>query len=120
MPDQVPDTTMRTGTGNAIQGLSHIITDTVAQATMTPIEAALDQNIGIIAIITGLVHDAPIPYTAVIAINLTIILHTHHIADYSHTQAHHTTSGLEACCIHIHPTYLHDRIDMSHSDSSRS
>ena len=57
MPDQVLDTSMRTGTGEAIQGLNHIITDTAAQATMSSIEAALGHNIGIISIITGVAHD---------------------------------------------------------------
>ena len=62
-PDQVPDITMRTGTGKAIQGLSHNFTDIIAQVIMIPIEAVLDHNIGIISIITGVAHDAPIPHT---------------------------------------------------------
>ena len=41
MPDQVLDTAMRTGTGEAVQALSHVITDTTAQAAMTPIEAIM-------------------------------------------------------------------------------
>ena len=52
MPNQVPDTAMRTGTGEAIQGLSHDFTDTAAPVVMTPIEAILDHDIGIIAILT--------------------------------------------------------------------
>ena len=61
MPDHVPDTAMRTGTGKAIQGLSHVITDTTAHDAMILIEAILDHNIGIIAIITGVAHNVPIP-----------------------------------------------------------
>ena len=72
MPDQVPDTTMRTGTGKAIQDLSHIITDIIAEATVTPIEVILHHDIWIITIITGVVHDAPIPHTGVMAINLAM------------------------------------------------
>ena len=47
---------MRTGTGGAVQGLSHIFTDTTAQVTKIPIEAIPDHDIGIIAIITGVAH----------------------------------------------------------------
>ena len=54
MPDQVPDTVMRTGTGEAIQGHRHIFTDTAAQGIMIPIEAILDHDIEITAIITGI------------------------------------------------------------------
>ena len=52
-----------TGTGEAIQGLSNDFTNTTAQVILIPIEAILDYDIGIIAIITGVAHDAPIPHT---------------------------------------------------------
>ena len=58
MLDQVPDTAMKTGTGEAIQGLSHTFTDTAAQVIRIPIEAILDHNIGILTIITGVAHNA--------------------------------------------------------------
>ena len=115
MPNHVPDTAKRTGTGEAIQGLSHIITDTTAQVVMTLIEAILDHNIGIIAIITGVAHDTPIPCTGVIAVDLTMTLYTDHTADYLHTEAHHTTPEIEACHIHIHSTNPHDEIHIGHT-----
>ena len=43
---------MRTGTGEAILGLSHIFTDTATHVVMIYIEAILDHDIGIIATIT--------------------------------------------------------------------
>ena len=85
MSDQVPDTAMSTGTGEAVQGLSHDFTDTAAQVIMIPIEAILDHDIGTIAIFTGVAHDAPIPHTGVIAIDLTMTLHIDHTADHPHT-----------------------------------
>ena len=96
-PDQVPDTTMRTGTGEAIQGLSHDFTDTAAQVFMILIEAILDQDIGIITSITGVAHNAAIPHTGVIVIDLAMTLYIDHTADHLHTEAHHTTPEIEAC-----------------------
>ena len=63
MPDQVPDSTIRTGTDEGIVGHRHVFTDTTAQVIMIPIQAILDHDIGIIAIITGVAYDAPIPST---------------------------------------------------------
>ena len=117
MPDQAPDTAMRTGTGKAIQGLSHIFTDTAAQVIMIPIEAVLDHNIGIITTITGVAHDAQIPHTGVIAINLTVTLHIDHTADHPCREAHHTSPEIEATCIHAHPTNLHNEIHIGHTHS---
>ena len=54
-------------------------------------EAIPDHNIGIIAIITGVAHDAQIPHTAVIAIDLSMTPHIDHTADHPHTEAHHTS-----------------------------
>ena len=48
-PGQVPDTTMKTGTGEVIAGHSHIFTDIAAQVIMTHIEAAAGHDTGIIA-----------------------------------------------------------------------
>ena len=106
---------MRTGTGKAFQGLSHISTDTAAQVIMIPIEAILNHNIGIIAIITGVGHHAPIPHTGVIAVDLTVKLHIDHTEDNPCTETHHTTPDIEACHIHTHPTNPHDGIHIGHA-----
>ena len=100
MPGQVQDTTMRTGTGKAVQGLSHILTDTAVQVTKISIESVLDHNIGILNIITGVAHHAQIPHTEVKAINLTVTPNIDCTADHLHTEVHHTTPEIEACCIH--------------------
>ena len=47
---------MKTGPGKAVQGLSHIFTDTTAQVARILKEAILDHNIGILAISTGVAH----------------------------------------------------------------
>ena len=49
---------MKTGTGEAVQGLSHIFTDTAAQVIRIPIEAILDHDIGILTIITEVAYNA--------------------------------------------------------------
>ena len=63
MPDHIPDSAMRTVTGEAIQGFRHNFTDTTAPVIMVPIEAVLDHDIGIITTITGVTKNAPIPHT---------------------------------------------------------
>ena len=57
MPDQVPDSAMRTETGKAIHSHRHDFTDIAAQVIMIPIEALLDHDIGIIATITGVTDE---------------------------------------------------------------
>ena len=42
-------------------------------------------DIGMIVIITGVAHNAPIPHTGVIAINPIMTLHIDHTADHPHT-----------------------------------
>ena len=122
MPDQVPDIAMRTGRGEAIQGLSHIFTDTTAQVIRIPIEAILDHDIGITAIITGVAHNTQILHTGVIAIDPAMTLHTDHTANHPHTETHHTTPEIEACHIHIHPTNPDDDTTSQehHSENRRS
>ena len=115
MPDPVPDTAMRTWTGKVIQGLSNKFTDTAGQVIMIPVEAILDNDIGIIATITGVAHDAPIPHTVVIAIDLTVTLHIVHTVDYPCTEAHHTTPEIETCHVHDHPTNSQDEIHIGHT-----
>ena len=82
---------------------------------MIPIEAILDHDIGIIAIITGVGHDVPIPHTGVIAIDLAMTLHIDHTTDHPHTDAHHTTLEIETCCINTQPTNPHDEIHIGHT-----
>ena len=114
-PDQVPDTTMKTRAGEAIQGHSHIFTDTAAQVVRVPIEAILDHGIGILTIITGVAHDAQIPHTGAIAIDLAVTPHIDHTADHLHTGTHHTTPEIEACHVHIHPTNPHNEPHIGHT-----
>ena len=106
---------MWTGTGEVVQGLSHIFTDTTAQVARIPIEAIPDHDIQIIAIITGVAHNTPIPHTGVIANGLAVTLHTDHTADHLHTEAHHTTPEIEGCCIHIHHTNPHNKTHRGHT-----
>ena len=108
MPDQVPDTVMRTGTSKVIQGHRHILTDTAGQVIMIPIEAILDHDIEIITIITGVAFNASIPHTGVIAINLAMTLHIDHTAYHPCTEAHHTIPEIEAYHVHAHPTNPHE------------
>ena len=104
MPGQAPDTTMRTETGKVIPGHSHISTDTAAQVVMIHIEVAPDNDIGITATTTGVAHDAQIPHTGVIVIDLTMTHHIDHTTDHQYTEAHYTTSETEVTHIHTHHT----------------
>ena len=115
MPGQIQNITMRTGTGEAVQGLSHIFTDTTGQVTRIPLEAIPDHDIGIIAIITAVAHATQIPHTVVIDINLTMTIHIDKTADHLHKEAHHTTPEVEACCIHIHHTNPYDETHVGHT-----
>ena len=115
MPGQVPDIAMRTETSKAIQGLSHVFTDTAAPVTRIPTEAIPDHDIGIFAIITGVVHTAQTPHTGVTAIDLAMTLHLDCTTDHPHTEAYHITPGIEACHVHIHHTKPHDESHISHT-----
>ena len=110
MPGKASDTTMRTGIGETIPGLSHTFTDTAAQVIMTHIEAILDHDIEIITTITGVAHNAQILHTGVIATDPAMTHHIDHTVDHPHTEAHHTTPEIEAAHIHIHPTNHQDQI----------
>ena len=50
-----------------------------------------------------------------IAIDLTVTLYIDHTTDQLHTEVHHTTPEIEASCIHIHPTNLHDETHIGHT-----
>ena len=52
------------------------------QLNMIHIEVVPDHDIGIIATTTEVGHDAPIPYTGVIAIRPTVTHHIDHTADH--------------------------------------
>ena len=106
---------MKTGIGEVIPGHSHISTDTAAQVVMIHIDAIPDHNIGIIATTTGIVHDAQLPHTGVIAIDHTMTHHIDHTADHPDTEAHHTSPEIETAHVHIHPTNPHDEIHISHT-----
>ena len=116
----VPDTTMRTGTGKAVLGLSHDFTDTTAQVIMIPIEATLDHDIGIITIITGVTHNAPMPHTGVIAIHLAMTLQRpQHRSSMHRSSSYHSR---DRSLLHLQPSYKSSQQDShrSHLHSSRS
>ena len=77
MPDKVQGTTMKTGTGKVIPDHNLIFTDITAQVIMIHTEATPGHNIGIIAAIPGVVHDAHTLHIEITAIDLAA---THHIA----------------------------------------
>ena len=112
MPGQAPDTAMRTGTGKAIPSHNHISTDTTTQVVMIHTEVIQGHDIGIIATTTGVVHDAQIPDTGVIAINPTTTHHINPATDRQCTEAHH---HIEITHVHIHPTNLQDEIHIGHT-----
>ena len=91
MPGQSPDTTMKTGTEEAIPDLSHISRDITAQVGTTHIEAIPDHNIGIITTITEVAHDAQDLQTGVTAIDPTMTHHINHTTDLQHTEDPQTT-----------------------------
>ena len=85
-PGQVPDTTMKTGTGKVIPGHNHIFTDITAQVVLIHIEANPGPNTGIIATTPGAAHNAHIPHTEITAINTAMTHHTDPTADHLHTE----------------------------------
>ena len=116
MPGQAPDITMRTGTGEAVPGINHIFTDTTAQAVMIHRETILDHDIGIIAIFTGVAHDAQILHAGVIAIDPAVTHHINPTTDHLHTEAHHhTTPETKVTHVHVHPTNPQDEIHIGHT-----
>ena len=60
MPFKLPDTIMKTGTGEVVPDHNHIFTDTAAQFAMIHIEGIPGQDIGIIATTPGVAHDAQV------------------------------------------------------------
>ena len=114
-PGQAPDTAMKTGTGEAILGLSHISTDITAQVGIIHIEAIPDHDIGIITTIPEVDHGVQALHTGVIAINPAVTHHNDHTADCQHTEAHHTTPKIKVTCIHAHPTHPQDGIHIGHT-----
>ena len=95
--------------------VSATFSQTLQLISRIPIEAVPDHDIGTIAIITGVAHTTQIPHTGVIAIDLTVTLHIDHTTDHPHTEAHHTTPEIEACCIHTHHTNPHDETHIGHT-----
>ena len=80
MPGQAPDTTTKTGTGEAIPGHSHVSKDTAAQVMKIYIEVFPDHDIGIITT-TEVAHNAQVMHTGVIAINPSMTNHIDHTTD---------------------------------------
>ena len=105
MPGQVPDTTMKTGTGKVIPGHNHIYTDITTQVIMTHIETAPGHNIGILTATPEVGHDAHIPHTEITAINPATIHHMNPTVDHSQTEVPQlTTPEIERDPTHVHPT----------------
>ena len=75
-PDQVKDTTVKTGTGEVIPGQNLIFTDIAAQAIMNHTETTPGHDIGIITATPGVVHDAHIPHIEITVIDPATTHHT--------------------------------------------
>ena len=116
MPGHAPDTTMRTVTGKVVPGHNHIFINPRDQVIMIHIEAIPDHDIGIIATITGVAHNAQVPHTRVIAIDPTMTHHINHTTDHSCTEAHHHTNPeTKVTHIHVHPTNPQDEVTIGHT-----
>ena len=115
MSGQAPDTTVRTGTDKVIPGHNHISTHTTAQVIMIHIEA-IPNDIGIIATMPKVAHDAQVPHTGGIPIDPYMTHHIDHTTYHLHTEAHHHTAPeTTATHIHVHPTNLQDEIHIGHT-----
>ena len=120
--DQVQDTTVKTGIGEVIPSHNLIFTDIAAQVGMTHTEAAPGHDIGIIAAIPAVTHDAHAPHTEITDIDPTATHHTDLTADHPHIEVPQLTTpeiGVDSCS---HPSYKSSWRDLhrSHSHSSRS
>ena len=107
MPDQVHDTTMKTGTGKVNPDHNLIFTDIAAQVIMIHTETAQGHDIKIITASTGAAHNNHTPYIEVTAINPAMTHHTDHIADHPHIEVSQLTNP-EIAVDHTyeHPTNL--------------
>ena len=115
---------MRTGTGEAIQDLSHVFTDTAAQVTRIPIEAVPDHNIGIITIITGVAHQIPLKspgiphnrsYGHQPCHDLTVNTpHRPHCRSSAHRSSSYHSRDRSLSC-QVHHTNPHDETHIGHT-----
>ena len=114
--DQVPDTTMKTGTGKVVPDHNLIFTDIEAQVIMTHTEATPGHNIQIIAATQGVVHDALTPDIGITVIEPAMTHHTDLIIDHPHIEVSQlTTPEITVDHIHIHPTNPQDKICIGHT-----
>ena len=127
-PDQVKDTTMKTGTGKIVPGHNLILTDITAQVIMTHTEATPGHDIGIIAATPGVANDTHAPHTEIKAIDPAMTHHTNPTTDHPHIVLQLTTPEIIVDHIHIHPTnpqgeiptgYIHIPADHEANHTSR-
>ena len=113
MPDQVHNTTMKTGTGEVNPDHNLLFTDITAQGIMIHTEASQGHNTGIIAATTGAAHDAHVPPIEVTATDLAMTHHINLIADYPYIETLQlTTSGIAVDHAHNHLTNLQGKTHM--------
>ena len=122
MPDQVQDTTMKTGTGEVIPDYNLILTDIAVRAIMIHTEATPGNSTGTIAATPGVTNDGHAPHIEIIAINPATAHHTDPIADCPHTEVLQLTTQRDHSRSHWCPSYKSSRWDLhrSQSHSSRS
>ena len=114
-PDQVQDTTVKTGTDKMIPGDNLIFTDIAAQVIMTHTEATPGHDIGIIAATPGVAHNAQAPHTEITAINPATTHHTDPITHHPHIEVLQlTTPEIVVDHIHVHPTNPQGEICTGH------
>ena len=110
---QVQDTTVKTGT--VIPGHNLTFTDMTAQVIITHTEATPSHDIGIIAAIPEVAHDAHIPHTEITAIDPATTHITDPTADHPHIDIPQlTTPEIEVDHVHFHPTNPQGEICTGH------
>ena len=112
MPDQVQDTTMKTGTGKIDPDHNLIFADIVAGVIVIHTEATSGLNIKIIIATIVVAYDTCTPLIEVTAIDLIVTHHINHITDAPHIEVLQlTTPEITADHAHNHPTNLQGETD---------
>ena len=115
-PDQVQDTTTKTGTVKVVPDHNLIFTDIAAQVIITHTEAAPGHDTGIITATPGVTHDAHTPHIESTVINPTATHHTDLIADHPHIEVpQFTIPEVIVGHAHICPANLQDEIHIGHT-----
>ena len=114
--DHIQDTNVKVGTDKVISNHSLIFTGIAAQVIMTHTEATPGHDIGIIAAIPRVAHNAHVPYIEITVIDPTRTHHTDLIADHPHIEVPQlTTPEIIVDHVHIHPTNPQDKFHIGHT-----